>query len=187
MSTDRGPWCQTYTGVKFYYLDIRPDDIRIEDIAHSLSNLCRFTGHVKRFLSVAEHCFNVSLICNPEDALPGLLHDAPEAYLNDLASPLKYLPGMEEYRRLEAKIQGVICEVFGLKKLETQDVIRADKLMLNIEARDLLGPTMTGWIGSRDTGNLGLIRSWSPEEAERAYLQRFHELRSKNGQPTDGV
>lgn len=46
-------WIQTYTGVKFYPLDPVAEDIRIEDIAHALSMICRFNGHSKQFYSVA--------------------------------------------------------------------------------------------------------------------------------------
>src|SRR5579885_2784587 len=86
-----GDWIQTYCGVAFYPLDPRPEEILIEDIAHALSMLCRFTGHVKRFYSVAQHCVYVSHRCDPKDALWGLLHDAAEAYLNDISRPVKSL------------------------------------------------------------------------------------------------
>lgn len=56
----RGDWMQTYTGRRFYPLDPRPDEIDPEDIAHALSLLCRYGGHVDRFYSVAEHCVLMS-------------------------------------------------------------------------------------------------------------------------------
>lgn len=53
--TSRGPYITTYSKKKFYPLDVRKSDLDIIDIAHALSNMCRFAGHVDRFFSVAEH------------------------------------------------------------------------------------------------------------------------------------
>ena len=88
----------TYTGKEFYPLDPNPADIDIKDIAHALSNCCRFAGHIKSFYSVAQHSVIVSELCEPENALAGLLHDASEAYLSDIARPVKYTEQMEGYR-----------------------------------------------------------------------------------------
>ena len=79
-----GSWLQTYTGIQFWPLDPRPEEIDIQDIAHALSLLCRFNGHCQRFYSVAEHSVHVSTILAPEFGLWGLLHDAAEAYLSDI-------------------------------------------------------------------------------------------------------
>jgi hypothetical protein len=84
-----GDWIQTYSGRQFWPLDPRVEDVHLEDIAHALSNVCRYTGHVREFYSVAEHSVHVSWSCEPEDALWGLLHDASEAYLADMARPVK--------------------------------------------------------------------------------------------------
>lgn len=72
--------------------DARP--VLIEDIAHHLSLINRFTGATKRPYSVAEH----SLLCadiahrmnlSPLVQLCALMHDAHEAYTTDLSSPAK--------------------------------------------------------------------------------------------------
>ena len=83
-----GDWLLTFTGLHFYPLTPNPNDVDIEDIAHALSNTCRFNGHVSTFYSVAQHCVLVSQYCvnNP---LWGLMHDAAEAYLPDVATPVK--------------------------------------------------------------------------------------------------
>ena len=89
MSERVGDWIQTMSGVIFYPLDPRPEEIRIEDIAHALSHQCRFAGHCREFYSVAEHSVRVSRELPQEFMLWGLLHDASEAYLVDLPRPIK--------------------------------------------------------------------------------------------------
>ncbi len=81
----RGDWIQVRSGRKFHPLDPRPEDVDINDIAHALSNLCRFTGHCTDFYSVAQHSVIASQIVPPASALAALLHDASEAYMGDIS------------------------------------------------------------------------------------------------------
>jgi len=177
-----GDWIQTFHGVAFYPIDPRPDEILVEDIAHALSMQCRFTGHVRRFYSVAEHSVHVSQACYQADALWGLLHDASEAYLVDVASPVKRMEFMEPYRGVEGHLMRSIADRFGLNPRwpEPDNVKRADKCLLAIEARDLMPTVWPDWrerwypfIGEN---NLIITRPWSPEEAEERFLDRFAEL-----------
>lgn len=115
-SVRRGDWLQTHTGVHFYPLDPRPEEIDITDIAHSLALQCRWAGHVKQHYSVAEHCVRVSRIVPKEDALWALLHDAAEAYLIDLPRPLKNLPEFSIYRMAENMIMTAVISRFELSK-----------------------------------------------------------------------
>jgi 5'-deoxynucleotidase YfbR-like HD superfamily hydrolase len=83
-------WIQTYQGGCFEPFNPHPDQIHIRDIAHALALTCRFTGHCLDFYSVAQHSVMVSQIVSHKHALAGLLHDASEAYLTDVASPIKH-------------------------------------------------------------------------------------------------
>lgn len=117
----------TYSGKVVEFGNIKVTDINIEDIAHSLSNLCRFTGHCSEFYSVASHSILCSRLVDgtPQEKMQALLHDAPEAYLNDLSSPLKsFIRGryMEEHDRLEK----IIAQRFNLPGLMTPKVKVAD-------------------------------------------------------------
>lgn len=85
----RGSWMQTYTGRRLFPMDPSPADVDIIDIAHALSMQCRYNGHVRRFMSVAEHCVLISENVPAQDALWGLLHDATEAYVGDMIRPLR--------------------------------------------------------------------------------------------------
>lgn len=100
----RGPWIVTYTGRRYYFLDPHQSEIVIEDIAHALSNICRYNGHCRTFYSVAEHCVRVTAAVatdlgqsdvSEETVLSwslfALLHDAHEAYVGDMVHPQKVI------------------------------------------------------------------------------------------------
>jgi hypothetical protein len=166
--------------VAFYPLDPKADEIRVEDIAHALAMQCRFTGHVRRFYSVGEHSVRVSQVCDPADALWGLLHDASEAYLVDVARPVKRMDCMTHYREAEDHLLHAIADRFGIAWPEPPSVKHADKCLLAIEARDLMPTLWPDWrerwypfIGDHD---FTISRPWSPEEAEERFLARFAEL-----------
>jgi len=173
MTTRKGDWIQTFTGISFWPLDPRPDEILIQDIAHALSMQCRFTGHVKYFYSVAEHSVHVSRVCLPEDALWGLLHDASEAYLADVAGPLKRF--MPEYVEAEANLQRAFARRFDLSEDEPESVRIADQRVLAAEVRDLLSP-MPYKLESTPPADLRINPPWSPQEAKDRFMTRFNEL-----------
>lgn len=137
MQTARyGNWLQTYTGIPFYPLDPRPGDINIEDIAHALSNICRYGGHCAKFLSVAQHSCIVSKLIPKGMELWGLLHDASEAYLVDIPRPIKeYLP---DYHKIENACIKAIAEKFGLQLPIPEEVKIADNAVLKLERERLM-------------------------------------------------
>jgi hypothetical protein len=170
-------WVQTYSGRVFWPLDPKVEEIDIEDIAHSLSNQCRFSGHSLKFYSVSEHSCRVSVLCKPENALWGLLHDASEAYLVDMPRPIKHASRLgSEYRRIEKLVMKAVCERYGLPIEEPQDVIDADNLMLSWEQRDLMAPAPMPWHTTVPVPNITKIIPYGPEEAKTLFLTRFREL-----------
>lgn len=173
-------WIQLYSGRKFYPLDPRPEDVDINDIAHSLAHQCRFTGHVKQFYSVAQHSVLVSYLCGAENALWGLLHDSSEAYLVDVPKPLKRLPLFQAYRDLEHKVQEVICMKFKLSLKEPPAVKDADIQMLATEARDLMSPLHPDWVQPCEPYPFK-IEPLGPIEAKKLFLKRYRELAEKAG------
>jgi len=174
-----GDWLQTFTGIRFWPLDPRPEEIHINDIAHALAMQCRFAGHSKQFYSIAEHSVHVSYLCDPGDELWGLLHDASEAYLCDLARPTKHLPVMGEYQAAEKRLQQAIAECYGLSSEMPESVKFADNIMVSVEARELMAPLDPDWDRWLvPTSDLGMILGGtrSPAEAEAYFLARFQEL-----------
>jgi len=169
-------WIQTYTGKQFFPLEPRHEDVEIVDIAHALSNLCRYGGHTNWFYSVAQHCVHVSEVVPPEFALYGLLHDASEAYLIDVPRPLKHSEGMEAYRAAEARLETLIYERFGLDPAVPDCIKTADNQLLRTEQRDLMKPAAAAWqdlrVGALDFRIIPL----NPQGAKEIYLNRFHVL-----------
>jgi len=103
----------TYTGKRFDISRPERHKIDIVDIAHALSNLCRFNGHCNEFYSVAQHSLLVSQLVDPSYALAGLLHDAAEAYLGDTITPQKHMMG-DILATVERNLVNAIAEKFGL-------------------------------------------------------------------------
>lgn len=159
------------TGVKFDVFSYHIDDINIADIAHALSNMCRFAGHVKKFYSVAQHCILVSL--HSSDPRYGLLHDASEAYLVDIPAPIKKSAAFVEYRKLEHILQNDIYKRFGLDaKEEPADVHVADQRVCATEIQQLLTHSFPF---PHEPYAMEII-AMSPKEAEIAFIQRFNQL-----------
>ena len=116
-------WITTYTGKRFYPLNPRPEDVDILDIAHAVSQICRFGGHTRQFYSVAQHSWyvaerirkwitNVQRHWKAHVVVQGLLHDASEAYLGDVVTPVKTTMG--DYKRAEAVLMEAIYEGLGV-------------------------------------------------------------------------
>jgi 5'-deoxynucleotidase YfbR-like HD superfamily hydrolase len=173
-------WIQTYSGRRFTPTNPNPDAIVIQDIAHSLSMQCRFSGHVKKFYSVAQHSVLVSYICNDEDALWGLMHDATEAYLVDVPRPLKRSGKFDAYLDFEYKMQLAVCKRFGLPEKEPPSVKKADTLLLATEARDLMSPLRTDWIQPVEPLPFK-IDPLGPRESKDLFMKRFFELTKMPG------
>lgn len=170
----------TFSGRMVDPLDLQPEDVCIEDIAHALSCQCRFSGHLRDFYSVGQHCVLASRIVPPEFALDALLHDAAEAYLQDMAKPLKNHPRLgQAYRGAEQRIEAVIGEVFGVTFPFPGPVKEADIRLLVTEARDLLHGT-DDWAYYRDVEPLpARIVGWSPKRTERTFLARYATLKEE--------
>lgn len=174
------PTIQTSDGHYFNLLEPCPTTISIKGIAHALSNLCRFTGHPSEFYSVAQHSVMVSLVVPPEVAREALLHDAAEAYIGDVSTPLKML--LPEYKAIERNIEQVIAERFKLNWAPmTQTLVKkADLILLATEKRDLFVSVEREpkWACLDGISPLDMIiRPWPPEKARRAFLQRTADLR----------
>lgn len=176
--TDRGHNMNTASGIPFWPLDPRPDDIRLADIAAHLARICRFNGALRQEVehySVAQHCVLVSLNVPQEFALAGLLHDAAEAYTGDMIKPLKH--AVPAFKEIAARIDAAICERFRLATLELPCIKEADYRAVLTERRDLLPENTTvDWGTPRAKPWPDRIVPWSAWRAQAEFINRFAEL-----------
>jgi hypothetical protein len=191
----------TYTGRVVDPLRLRPEDVSIQDVAHSLSNQCRFTGHVREFYSVAQHStLCAEYVLNELDggtrlALSALLHDGSETYLSDLARPIKNTgPLGSIYREVEGRVQKVVAEHFGLAYPFPDIILSVDETLLRAEQRALMTPwpadpsvclgTPTGPIALNYPG---YITGWTPPDAKYRFLAMYTFLTGIISTPMTGI
>lgn len=164
-------------------LNLKPDQVRIGDIAHHLSNQCRFNGGTALFYSVAEHSLNVMFLLAPDPVLQlaGLMHDASEAYLCDMPRPTKHASGEfgRLYRLAEAKAQDAIGVALALPRCDWASVKHADLVMLATEKRDLLPALLNvEWqvLDGIEPRKERILHPLTPLEARRQFLHHFARL-----------
>lgn len=181
---------EMFTGRFVDPLNLQVDDIDIRDIAHALSNQCRFTGHTSVFYSVAEHSIRVAELldqrgCDRITVLTGLLHDATEAYLVDLPRPLKHHPLLGDvFRQVEQQVWSTVAAQFDLPSEMPAVVKQADVVLLVTERRDLLPSGRPGWLPIADEWDWAAeiellpdrIVPWAPRTSEYRFLELFDRL-----------
>jgi hypothetical protein len=174
-------WMMTSTGVRYWPTCPSAHDVRIMDIAHHLSRICRYTGAIiPEHYSVAEHSVLVSHMVPPVWAFEGLMHDATEAYCNDLSRPMK--TDLPDYRRIERRNWLVICEKFGMDPELPPCVHEADVRVYLAEREQIMPP-----ITQEDGYSLHykpapvVIHAFAPNRAKRLFLDRYYELTSGHG------
>ncbi len=172
-------WIQTATGRAFNIEQPSVDDVDLEDICKSLSKVCRFGGHCKKFYSVAQHCVLASYLVPKEYALEALLHDAAESYTGDITNSMKRLLSSElgePFDDILNRIETAVAWSFGLSWPVSDVVHAADMMCLAIEKRDLMMPEPMPWMKLPEPDPSHVIDPWTPEEAETAFRIRYMEL-----------
>lgn len=190
-------WVMTASGLAFYPLAPRVEDVRLDDIAHALAAVARFGGAAREPYSVAQHSVLVSLEMERSadgsgggrawhDGLYGLLHDAAEAYLGDVPRPLKQLEAFAPYREAEQRLQRVIYAAFGLDAVEPARLKTIDRRMLRTEQQFLMPPAVPGE-GRDDVAPFPIgIVPWPFRFSKAAFLRRYADLRAVTGRDTPG-
>lgn len=166
----------TSTGKHIDFVNITPDQICIEDIARGLSNVCRFAGQLENFYSVAQHSVYVSQIVPSDFALEALLHDATEAYMGDVTSPLKAM--LPDYKKIEKYFDSAIRLKFGIPPVMPIEVRDADLVMLATEKRDFEIDPRSHWpiLNFALPHDDIIIQPLTPPQAYHQFMARFEML-----------
>jgi 5'-deoxynucleotidase YfbR-like HD superfamily hydrolase len=168
-------WIVTNTGKRVDLNNVQLNQICIEDIAVSLSKQCRFNGHCNGFYSVAQHSVLVSEIVSTEFKFEALMHDATEAYIGDMVSPLKGL--IPDFQRYEDYLWQVIATKFGLNPRLSADTKQADMIMLATEKRDLMPHHPDPWPALEGITPINhCITAWGSKISYDRFMEAFNQL-----------
>jgi len=167
-----------YIGNKLQNIeDIKQEDVRVDEIARSLSRQNRFLGHTRYPYSVAQHAVLTSYLCPEDLAYECLHHDDTEAYVGDLLGPLKRR--MPEYREIEHAVRAALCQPLRLAA-SAPAIKQYDTLALVLEQCLVQGradivfpyPPYGSITTFRELEHL--VRQLHPKAAEKAYMDRHY-------------
>jgi hypothetical protein len=184
-------WMQHANGRGIDLLNPRVEDVDWNNIATSLSLLCRYTGHMKSlddFYSVAQHSVLVADLLHPSVAIYGLLHDAHEAFFGDDATPKKralasaYPEAADWLDECKAAWDAVIWQAAGVPAPDRaiqRAVHDADYMALSIEHKCLQNPaadatTRAAWRDLPDASAWKIV-AVPPREAHGLFLARLND------------
>jgi hypothetical protein len=165
---------RTISGQYVNVFEPNPDTLLIEDIAHALSNQCRFGGHLPRFYSVAQHSLLCYLIAKEEDKYDALMHDASEAYLLDFPKPIKL--EIAQYNEIEHNLMMILSKKFNFNYPKSNEVEKVDHYLLEWEWNSIM-------LEGSENADLSFppINSLTPEEARKGFLLAYNvEIAKRN-------
>lgn len=190
----------TASGKEISLLNPQPEHIDILDMACALSKICRYGGRLRPFYSVAQHSIIVAAFCAGPDRFPGLMHDGNETYLGDVPKPLKEMLG-EVYKQLERRFDAVIFKKYNVDADRVVAIKKFDKEAMQCEFDYLIrfGGDFLEWQKRNKGAGLPLFIEmvkfavsefqlqdipginnsyiWTPQVAEKAFLQVFEQLK----------
>jgi hypothetical protein len=167
-----GQWIVTANGNELDLAYPKPAAMVLADVAHSLAQINRFTGHARRPYSVAEHSLLVLDIVEHLFApasvhlrLAALMHDAHEAYTGDMATPTKRIVG-DQWDHFEHRIERTLRSAWGLHTAAYDHraaIKQADLIALATERAQLLPPSPSLWQALLHVQPITWVDLMSPE------------------------
>jgi len=177
------PYILTLKGNHFDFLNMQNNTFDPEEIGHALSMVCRFGGQCRHFYSVAQHSVIVSRLAGNGFRMAGLLHDAMEAYLGDITTPLKQL--LPEYQDITKRAEDWLVKTTGYD-IHAPEVKYADLQALGMEKRDLMSHDYQDWPWLDGISiPSDIIIPIPPKEAFELFMETY-ELYKRNEAFTDG-
>ncbi len=173
------PCIEVFSGEKFHLLSPWDSVVDVVDIAHSLSQLCRFAGHTSQFYSVAEHSVRVSDIVPQEQKMAALFHDAAEAYIGDISRPLKLVLAGSWLGIIEDRIRAEICVQLHIFPMADTRVKWADNVLLYTEGRDLMNNSSQWHFPAGIQPLKDRIIPWTADEAMIRFLCSYDALKQE--------
>ena len=179
----RDAWIQTASGHRFHPFAPNTTFIHMKDIACGLSKAARFAGQTDVDLpdlaySVAQHSVYVSKLVSPRAKMWGLMHDAPEAFIVDLATPIKFW--LPEYKEME---DGIHAAIILQHDIEIDDEIHAevkaaDNWMLHQEGAQLMHDPLTTDFYPPTTREFKpvSISVWPTQVARQIWTETYYDL-----------
>lgn len=155
---------RTVSGLYIDVLNPDPDSIIIEDIAHALSMQCRWGGQIKQFFSIAQHCVEAVSLVKRYDRFAMLMHDASEAYLCDIPSPIK--KHLTNYKEIEHNLMQVIATKFNFEYPLNDKIHLADRQMLEAEWYQLV-------LNKEVTGTMYKLNPLPQKESYNLFMKEF--------------
>lgn len=179
-------WIHTFTNKLFDLENPTPEMVCIEDIAHHLSGINRFTGAAPSPYNVAQHSVLMSWYIDTPHKFTALMHDSQEAYVGDMTSPLKRLMrkgyvGPNSYDDIEERVWHVIAQKYNVPFELPAEVKEADLKILANE-KLMFGEEPQSWNLNAEpfvdsTNGMPIkVNPWTAKEAEREFLIRFEQL-----------
>lgn len=180
-SANGHPTIKTYSGYTLNFLAPKPGMIFVDDIAQGLSQVCRFAAQSSEFYSVAQHSVLVSRLVPQKYARWGLMHDAAEAFMGDMARPLKRL--IPQYKELEIRLMKAIAERFDLPWPQPDCVKEADQVALALEGSKFMAGREDEYgistLGKQIGMAVNAVFSATPREGRTMFLDRYFDLWKK--------
>jgi hypothetical protein len=185
---NHGYWVETYSGIKFDLVSPDSSMIDLDDIAWSLSRQSRYNGHsiLPITYTVADHSLWVAdylyaLTSNPIIALHGLMHDAHEAYVGDIVTPVKSLPDIKQtILILEFKVQKAINDALNLSLKYLKEIKKADAMALTTEIKVMMDSAGVDWPNLEPLDitarQIPYPKPRKPEFGYQEFLKCYHKL-----------
>ena len=181
-------WIQSRDGHVVDLLMPQLSALKIEEVAHSLARINRFSGHTKTFAgyNVAQHSVLVARHLEPAFQFAGLMHDAHECTIGDVPSPVKWaleeLGGGAAFQELDNRMSRAVRRRFKVHMSdESKIAVREQDLRaLVTERRDLMGDfEARPWKFDAPPWEDRIV-PWDIPKSERIFLEMYEQLK---GQP----